>query len=157
MNVMKEAWRIAREAVVKFGGKPREYFALSLKEAWKNVRIWKMVERFKAAKIKLKGTKRQIEVALEIRAEYQINIENRAAEMRGFLKSQEQFAALEAALEKIKAEIACIDSQGAARWIESKGGHINWAMTDLDMFAKRNGLIFDKCPMYGKIFGLKQD
>ena len=35
MNVMKEAWRIAREAVVKFGGKVREYFAEALKEAWK--------------------------------------------------------------------------------------------------------------------------
>lgn len=38
MNVMKEAWRIAREAVVKFGGKAREYLSLALKEAWKNYR-----------------------------------------------------------------------------------------------------------------------
>lgn len=155
MNVMKQAWKIAKEAVVKFGGKAREYFAISLKEAWKQACVEKMVEVFKAAKIKLKGTKRQVEVAFEIRAEYQINIENRAAEMRGFLKSQEQFAALEAALEKIKAEVAYTDALGAASWIESKGGHINWAMTDLDIFAKRNGLIFDKCPMYGKIFGLQ--
>lgn len=38
MNVMKEAWRIAREAVVKFGGKAREYLSLALKEACKNYR-----------------------------------------------------------------------------------------------------------------------
>lgn len=38
MNVMKEAWRIAREAVVNFGGKAREYLSLALKEAWKNYR-----------------------------------------------------------------------------------------------------------------------
>lgn len=38
MNVMKEAWQIAREAVVKFGGKAREYLSLALKEAWKNYR-----------------------------------------------------------------------------------------------------------------------
>lgn len=39
MNVMKEAWRIAREAVGKWGGKAREYFAASLKEAWFEVKL----------------------------------------------------------------------------------------------------------------------
>ncbi len=34
MNVMKKAWEIAKEAVVKFGGKAKEYFAESLKLAW---------------------------------------------------------------------------------------------------------------------------
>lgn len=155
MNVMKQAWKIAKEAVVKFGGKAREYFALSLKEAWKQARVEKMVEVFKAAKIKLKGTKRQIEVALQVRAEYQMNVESRAAEMRGFLKTQEQFEALNAALEKIQAEMQYLDGAGAGKWIEEKGGYINWAMTDLDIFAKRNGLVFEKCAKTGQIFGLQ--
>lgn len=34
MNVMKKAWQIAKEAVVKFGGKAREYLAVALKSAW---------------------------------------------------------------------------------------------------------------------------
>ena len=34
MNVMKQAWKIAKEAVVKFGGKAREYLAAAMKEAW---------------------------------------------------------------------------------------------------------------------------
>lgn len=34
MNVMKKAWQIAKEAVVKFGGKAREYLAAALKSAW---------------------------------------------------------------------------------------------------------------------------
>ncbi len=38
MGVMKKAWQIAKEAVGKWGGKAREYFALSLKEAWKEYR-----------------------------------------------------------------------------------------------------------------------
>ena len=38
MNVMKQAWKIAREAVVKFGGKAREYFAAALKSAWDAVK-----------------------------------------------------------------------------------------------------------------------
>lgn len=63
MNVMKKAWEIAKAAVAKFGGKARDFFALSLKEAWKQARIENMIAVFKAAKIKLKGTKRQIEVA----------------------------------------------------------------------------------------------
>ena len=37
-NVMTRAWEIAKEAVVKFGGKVREYFALSLRQAWSEVK-----------------------------------------------------------------------------------------------------------------------
>lgn len=33
-NVMKNAWEIARNAVKKFGGNVKEYFAESLKLAW---------------------------------------------------------------------------------------------------------------------------
>ena len=33
-GIMKRAWQIAKEAVVKFGGKVKEYFAQSLKMAW---------------------------------------------------------------------------------------------------------------------------
>ena len=155
MNVMKQAWKIAKEAVMKFGGKAREYFALSLKQAWKQARIENMIAVFKAAKIKMKGTKRQVEVAFEIRAEYQMTIEKRAAEMRGFLKTQEQFEALNAALAKVEAEMLYLDSVGAGKWIEEKGGYLNWGVTDLDLLAKRNGLIFEKCAKTGQIFGLQ--
>ncbi len=34
-NVMKEAWNIARAAAVRFGGSAKDFFAASLKEAWK--------------------------------------------------------------------------------------------------------------------------
>lgn len=37
-NVMKNAWEIARNAVVKFGGNVKEYFAASLKLAWANAK-----------------------------------------------------------------------------------------------------------------------
>jgi len=37
-NVMTRAWEIAKEAVVKFGGKVIEYFATSLKMAWAEVK-----------------------------------------------------------------------------------------------------------------------
>lgn len=37
-NVMTRAWEIAKEAVVKFGGKVKEYFALSLKMAWDEIK-----------------------------------------------------------------------------------------------------------------------
>lgn len=155
MNVMKKAWQISKEAVVKFGGKAREYLSDALKNAWKQARIENMIEIFKAAKIKIKGTKRQVEVAFEIRAEYQMTVEKRAAEMRGFLKTQEQVDALNAALEKIQAEMQYLDGAGAGKWIEEKGGYLNWGVTDLDLLAKRNGLVFEKCAKTGKIFGLQ--
>lgn len=38
-NVMTRAWEIAKEAVAKFGGKVKEYFALSLKIAWEEIKV----------------------------------------------------------------------------------------------------------------------
>lgn len=35
---MQDAWSIARDAVVKFGGKAREYFSGALKMAWDNAK-----------------------------------------------------------------------------------------------------------------------
>lgn len=37
-QVMVKAWKIAKEAVVKFGGKVKEYFASSLTLAWAEVK-----------------------------------------------------------------------------------------------------------------------
>lgn len=37
-KIMTRAWEIARNAVEKFGGKVKEYFAQALKMAWKEVR-----------------------------------------------------------------------------------------------------------------------
>lgn len=37
-NVMTQAWVIAKEAVNKFGGKVKEYFAEALKMAWAQVK-----------------------------------------------------------------------------------------------------------------------
>lgn len=37
-NVMVRAWEIAKAAVVKFGGKVKEYFAQALAQAWREVK-----------------------------------------------------------------------------------------------------------------------
>lgn len=37
-NVMIRAWEIAKDAVIKFGGNVKEYFALSLKMAWTEIK-----------------------------------------------------------------------------------------------------------------------
>lgn len=59
-NVMTRAWEIARKAVVKFGGKVKEFFAQSLKFAWSEIKGGvKMVE--------LKGSEKQIKWATAIR------------------------------------------------------------------------------------------
>ena len=42
-SVMTRAWELAKAAVVKFGGKVREYFALALRQAWREVRAPKAV------------------------------------------------------------------------------------------------------------------
>lgn len=42
-NVMVRAWEIAKAAVVKFGGKVREYFAAALKMAWAEAKAPKSV------------------------------------------------------------------------------------------------------------------
>ena len=36
--VMHDAWRIARQAARTFGGKPREFIALALAQAWKKLK-----------------------------------------------------------------------------------------------------------------------
>lgn len=38
-QVMKRAWEIAKGGVKKFGGKVREYFAIALSIAWKEVKV----------------------------------------------------------------------------------------------------------------------
>lgn len=43
-KVMVRAWEIARKAVVKFGGKVKEYFAQALAMAWKEVKVPQYVE-----------------------------------------------------------------------------------------------------------------
>lgn len=55
---MKTAWEIAYEGQNKFGGKVREYFAESLKLAWKGV---------KTIMDAMKGTEKQVAWANEIR------------------------------------------------------------------------------------------
>ena len=37
-KVMEKAWRIAKEAAEKFGGRAIEYIAMALKEAWKEIK-----------------------------------------------------------------------------------------------------------------------
>lgn len=59
-NVMKRAWEIAREGQRKFGGKVSEYFAISLKLAWKEVKS-------AMEKAQLKGTPKQVAWAEAIR------------------------------------------------------------------------------------------
>lgn len=43
-KVMVRAWEIARKAVVKFGGKVKEYFAQALAMAWREAKAPKYVE-----------------------------------------------------------------------------------------------------------------
>ena len=50
MGVMKQAWKIAKEAVVKFGGMAREYLADALKNAWLEEKMRKVDNALKAAK-----------------------------------------------------------------------------------------------------------
>jgi len=43
-NVMVRAWEIARAAVIKFGGKVREYLAAALRQVWLEVKTPAKVE-----------------------------------------------------------------------------------------------------------------
>lgn len=43
MNVMKRAWEIAKEGQIKFGGKVKQYFSISLKMAWEESKQGKKV------------------------------------------------------------------------------------------------------------------
>jgi len=63
-NVMVRAWEIARKAVVKFGGKIKEYFAQALAMAWKENK--KGVNKM----VKLEGSEKQVVWANEIREAY---------------------------------------------------------------------------------------
>ena len=60
-QVMKRAWELAKQGVVKFGGKVREYFAASLSIAWKEIK--QMSEKT----IELVGSEKQIKWANDIR------------------------------------------------------------------------------------------
>lgn len=62
-QIMKRAWEIAREGQKKFGGKVREYIAIALKLAWKEVKTAKAG----TAKAQLKGTPKQVAWAEAIR------------------------------------------------------------------------------------------
>jgi len=57
-NIMKRAWKIAREGAEKFGGSPREYFRESLRMAWGEV---------KETASDLKGSEKQITWARKIK------------------------------------------------------------------------------------------
>lgn len=61
-NVMTRAWEIARNSVVKFGGKVVEYLSGALKMAWAEI---------KKGAIEMKGTEKQVKWALDIRAKYE--------------------------------------------------------------------------------------
>lgn len=65
--VMKRAWEIAKEAAKKFGGKVKEFFAIALKMAWKEV---KMLIANEAGNINLVGTEKQVAWANDIRNKY---------------------------------------------------------------------------------------
>lgn len=56
-QIMKRAWEIARNGAKKFGGKVREYFAIALSIAWKEV---------KAMATKLIGSEKQVKWAKDI-------------------------------------------------------------------------------------------
>ena len=61
-KVMVRAWSIAKEAVVKFGGKVKEFFAEALKMAWAEVK-----EAAKTTKVKcyIPGHRAELEIDTE--------------------------------------------------------------------------------------------
>jgi len=61
MNVFTEAWKIAKEAVVKFGGKASEFFAEALRMAWAIKKGGRMI-----ATDRFTGTPAQKEYARDI-------------------------------------------------------------------------------------------
>lgn len=74
-NVMKNAWEIAYEGVVRFGGRVKEYFAEALKIAWGLFKGGKTLDYAKQVKgtvspletVKLEGSEKQVAWAEEIR------------------------------------------------------------------------------------------
>ena len=87
-NIMKRAWEIAREGQRKFGGKVGEYFSISLKLAWKEVKS-------AMEKAQLKGTPKQVAWAEAIRENVITYIET------CFEKGLEWYEAREAKNERI--------------------------------------------------------
>lgn len=62
--IMTRAWQIAREAVKKFGGKIKMYFAETLKIAWCESK--KAFQLKKEEEIKMNGTEKQVKWAKDI-------------------------------------------------------------------------------------------
>lgn len=87
-QIMKRAWEIAKEGQKKFGGKVKEYFAIALKLAWKEVKS-------AMEKAQLKGTPKQVAWAEAIRENVITYIET------CFDKGLEWFEAREAKNERI--------------------------------------------------------
>lgn len=90
-QIMKRAWEIAKEGQKKFGGKVREYIAIALKFAWKEVKA----AEAGMAKAQLKGTPKQVAWAEAIRENVITYIET------CFEKGLEWYAAREAQNERI--------------------------------------------------------
>ena len=105
--VMKRAWEIAREGQKKFGGKVKEYFAMALKLAWKEV---------KKVAVKLVGSEKQIKWAEDIRKQVIEKMERVIAEVEEVYKEKpkklEFLGEYKAAFEVLKNE------EKAAFWIE---------------------------------------
>jgi len=112
--VMKRAWEIAREGQKKFGGKVKEYFAMALKLAWKEV---------KKVAVKLVGSEKQIKWAEDIRKNVIEKMERIVPELEVKIadilakkpRKAEAFRQYKEAVEQLKAE------QKAAFWIDSFG------------------------------------
>lgn len=71
-QIMKRAWEIANQAVKKFGGKAREYFSISLRMAWAEVKTAStVVSGIDVTKLPtLQGTEKQVAWAEDIRKNY---------------------------------------------------------------------------------------
>ena len=51
-QIMMRAWEIAREAVEKWGGKVRAYFAEALRQAWAEIKVERLVAKMEAVGFK---------------------------------------------------------------------------------------------------------
>ncbi|WPK12218.1 hypothetical protein R6U77_00595 [Lysinibacillus louembei] len=89
-NVMIRAWEIAKEGAAKFGGKVREYFSESLKQAWSEFKTRPVSNSmFNHNNIEykfpfpigeelpaLEGSEKQIKWAVQLRNEFNITFVN---------------------------------------------------------------------------------
>lgn len=103
-KIMKQAWRNARSAVSKFGGKPSEYIAEALKSAWayEKKMVAKRAEKEAATRRlgaeniveitvelpELVGSEKQIAWAKDIRAKYLEAVE----EMNNFMAESKRIS-----------------------------------------------------------------